>query len=118
MSFDYTPILTIVNDLLPTFGMPCTAETTSSEASPSNPTGEPTTVTTSGSAVLDEIKKPFGDFSNTIEIGDMVLVATASLELQTGSVVDLNGDKWRVIDPRPIKPANLLLGYQSHVRRA
>lgn len=118
MSFDYGAILSVVNDLLPQFGTDCTAVTTTNDYSPSNPTGETVEVVTHGKGVMGEIKAPFGEYANAIESGDMVLICSASLALQTGSVVSIGNANWRVVDPRPIKPANLVLAYQAHVRRA
>lgn len=118
MRFDYGAILSVVNDLLPQFGTDCTAVTTTNDYSPSNPTGETVEVVTHGKGVMDDIKAPFGEYTNPVESGDMLLICTPSLKLKTGSVATIDEQDWVVVDPRPIKPANLILAYQAHVRRA
>lgn len=117
MKFDYDEIIELVDEVLPEFGVNCTAILeVEQEYDPE--TGLTTVkVETAGKGVLTNFKSYDSAQNNLIEAGDMRLLATESLSLEVGSIVDISGEEWQVINPNPIKPANKVVMYKAHVRR-
>lgn len=114
---NYEEIRTIVDDLLPEFGVSCTAITkTEGEYDPeTGMTGSEKH--TKGQCVVTNIDMRFGNQNNLIEVGDQTLLATASLGLEVGTVCTINDIKYQVIVPNPIKPASTIVMYKAHVRK-
>lgn len=117
MSFDYDEIVAIVDELIPEFGIPCSAQITI-EGDYNPETGiNGEIVITQGKCVLTQIKSVYGDYANLIEVGDQTALSTSSLELKTGSIMTIEGERYKVIEPKPIKPANKVILYKAHVRK-
>ena len=117
MKFDYDEIREIVNEIIPEFGIACTA--VFEVVGDYDPEFGVTTNRheTKGRAVMANFKLRPGDQNNLIEIGDKLLLATSSLELKVGSIVNVESEDWQVIDPSPIQPASTVVLYKAHVRR-
>lgn len=114
---NYEEIRNIVDELLPEFGVVCTAVTkTDGDYVPGVGVigGEKET---KGRVVITNIDMHFGNQNNLIEVGDQTLLATASLELEIGTICTVNDVKYQVIAPNPIKPASTIVMYKAHVRR-
>ena len=63
-------------------------------------------------------KYSLAEYQNSnIQGGDIKLVCTAQLEIQNGDYIDLDGSRFRVINPNPIQPANTRLVYVAQLRR-
>ena len=117
MSFNYDEIVMIVDELIPEFGVNCSAETTI-EGDYNPETGlNGEIIKTTGKCVLTEIKRVYGDYNNLIEVGDQTALSTQSLGLQLGSIMTIEGEEYKVIDPKPIKPASTVILYKAHVRK-
>lgn len=114
---NYQEIQNIVNELLPEFGIECTA--TIKIAGKYDPkTGlSGTEKTTNGQAIITNIDMRYSGQNNLIEVGDQWLLATASLDLQVGSMVHIDGKKYQVIAPNPIKMAKHTILYKAHIRK-
>ena len=41
--------------------------------------------------------------------------ATAT-EVRIGDLIDIDGKKWRVVQPNPVKPADVLISYNIQLR--
>lgn len=117
MKFDYDEIREIVNEIIPEFGIACTAEVfIEGDYNPeTGVNGE--VVNTSGMCVLTDIKRIYGEYNNLIEVGDQTALSTASLGLQLGSIMTIEGEQYKVINPIPIKPASTVVLYKAHVRK-
>lgn len=117
MKFDYDEIIELVDEILPEFGLDCTA-TLEKPAEYDPETGLTTgSIESTGKGVLTNFNSYDSAQNNLIEAGDMRLLATESLLLEVGSIVDISGEEWQVINPNPIKPANKIVMYKAHVRR-
>lgn len=114
---NYEEIQNIVNELLPEFGIACTAVTKiDGEYDPE--TGmSGSEKKTSGQVVVTNIDMSFSNQNNLIEVGDQTLLATASLELEVGTICTVDDTKYQVIAPNPIKPASTVVMYKAHVRK-
>lgn len=114
---NYEEIRTIVDELLPEFGVGCTAITkTEGEYDPeTGVTGSEKH--TKGQCVITNIDMRFSNQNNLIEVGDQTLLATVSLELEVGTKVKVNDINYLVIAPNPIKPASTVVMYKAHVRK-
>lgn len=114
---NYEEIRIIVDELLPELGVGCTAITkTEGEYDPETGMsgGEKKTA---GKVVVTNIDMRFSNQNNLIEVGDQVLLASASLELEIGTKVSVNDVNYLVIAPNPIKPANVIVMYKAHARK-
>ncbi len=60
--------------------------------------------------------KPFEIDGKTILTGDRQIVCTADVEIHTGDVFTIDGQRWRVENPWPVKPAMLVLCYRVQLR--
>lgn len=117
MSFNYDEIVAIVDELIPEFGVECSAQVTI-EGDYNPETGiNGEIINTQGKCVLTEIKRAYGDYNNLIEVGDQTALSTASLGLKLGSIMTIKGEQYKVIDPKPIEPANTVIMYKAHVRK-
>lgn len=117
MSFDYDEIIEIVDELLPEFGVECWSEVFI-EGDYNPETGlNGTKIETKGQCVLTDIRRIYGDYNNLIEVGDQTALASASLELKLGSIMHINNERYKVINPNPIKPADTVVLYKAHVRK-
>jgi len=117
MKFDYDEIIELVDEILPEFGVDCTA-TFETEQEYDPETGLTIVkVETAGKGVLTNFKSYDSAQNNLIEAGDMQLLATEGLKLEVGSIVHFEDEEWQVINPQPIKPGNKVVMYKAHVRR-
>ncbi|EOG5422615.1 hypothetical protein ACLE0V_000072 [Cronobacter sakazakii] len=48
--------------------------------------------------------------------GDLRIVFTADQELLVGDLVDIDGTQYRIVNPNPVKPADLALCYRAQLR--
>lgn len=60
--------------------------------------------------------KPFEIDGKTILTGDRQIVCTADTEIKTGDLFTVDGQRWRVENPWPVKPAMLVLCYRVQLR--
>ncbi|MDY0972571.1 hypothetical protein [Siccibacter turicensis] len=51
-----------------------------------------------------------------IATGDKKLAATYETEVRIGDHIEIDGKKWRVVQPNPIKPADVLISYNIQLR--
>lgn len=51
-----------------------------------------------------------------IATGDKKLAATFETEVRIGDLIDIDGKKWRVVQPNPVKPADVLISYNIQLR--
>ena len=51
-----------------------------------------------------------------IATGDKKLAATATTEVRIGDHIEIDGKKWRVVQPNPVKPADVLISYNIQLR--
>lgn len=65
---------------------------------------------------VDTEYKPHEIDGKTILTGDKQIVATADVPVMVGDVFDIDGQRWRVENPWPVKPATLLLCYKLQLR--
>lgn len=117
MSFDYEGIKVIVQKVIPEFGIKCSAEITiDGDYNPDTGiNGE--VIKTQGHCVLTEVKEIYGEYNNLIEVGDQTALSTSTLELKIGSIMLIDGERYEVINPAPVKPANKVVLYKAHVRK-
>ena len=54
--------------------------------------------------------------ANLIQAGDALVTASASCSLVAGALLECNGERWRVINVLPIKPAAVVVVDQAQVR--
>ena len=60
--------------------------------------------------------KPSEIDGKTILTGDKQIVATADNEVRVGDLFDIDGQRWRVENPWPVKPAMLVICYKVQLR--
>lgn len=60
--------------------------------------------------------KPHEIDGKTILTGDRQIVSTADTEVKTGDFFVIDGQRWRVENPWPVKPAALLICYRIQLR--
>lgn len=60
--------------------------------------------------------KPHEIDGKTILTGDKQIVATADIEVRTGDIFTMDGQRWRVENPWPVKPGMLVLCYKIQLR--
>ncbi|EMM1154149.1 hypothetical protein RVV73_002814 [Citrobacter freundii] len=51
-----------------------------------------------------------------IATGDKKLAATFETEVRIGDHIEIDGKKWRVVQPNPVKPAYVLISYNIQLR--
>lgn len=51
-----------------------------------------------------------------IATGDKKLAATAETEVRIDDRIEIDGKKWRVVQPNPVKPAGVLISYNIQLR--
>lgn len=51
-----------------------------------------------------------------IATGDKKLAATYETEVRIGDHIEIDGKTWRVVQPNPIKPADVLISYNIQLR--
>lgn len=118
MSYNYNPMAGTAKRLLAKYGLDAksTTEVASNDFDPSNPLGLHSKERT-GKAIRDKFSYSYvSRFNNLIQEQDVMLLCSADLELEEGSVVSFSGQDWLVIKPNPIKPADVVLAYEAHVR--
>lgn len=118
MSYNYNPLAKTAERLLTKYGLDATAETESAsdDFDPSNPSGADVKKT-KGKAIRDKLSYAYvSRFNNLIQEQDVMLLCSASLGLEDGSVVEFSGQSWQIIKANPIKPANTVLAYEAHAR--
>lgn len=52
-----------------------------------------------------------------IEQGDVMIYVTAEGKPELNSIIEVGGEKWRVIQCQPIKPADVVILYQCQGRK-
>lgn len=58
-----------------------------------------------------------GEIDGTlIQNGDVLLVATYQTEIRIDDRIDIDGKKYRVVNPHPVKPAAVLICYRAQLR--
>ncbi len=117
MTFDYDEILAIVSDVIPEFGVECSAILEIEGDYDPEIGSSSTKLETKGFAVITNFNLRDSDQNNLIETGDKILLAMPSLQLTEGSIVTVNGEEWKVENPNPIQPASTIVLYKAHVRR-
>ena len=51
-----------------------------------------------------------------IATGDKKLAATFETEVRIDDRIEIEGKKWRVVQPNPVKPADMLISYNIQLR--
>lgn len=51
-----------------------------------------------------------------IATGDKKLAATFETEVRIDDHIEIDGKKWRVVQPNPVKPADVLISYNIQLR--
>ncbi|MEB5748430.1 hypothetical protein MXF13_00820 [Leclercia adecarboxylata] len=51
-----------------------------------------------------------------IATGDKKLSATFETEVRIDDRIEIDGKKWRVVQPNPVKPADVLISYNIQLR--
>lgn len=51
-----------------------------------------------------------------IATGDKRLAATAETEVRIDDRIEIDGKHWRVVEPNPVKPADVLISYNIQLR--
>lgn len=51
-----------------------------------------------------------------IATGDKKLAATFETEVRIDDRIEIDGKKWRVVEPNPVKPADVLISYNIQLR--
>ncbi|MFT0941693.1 hypothetical protein ACMGLT_10570 [Enterobacter hormaechei] len=51
-----------------------------------------------------------------IATGDKKLAATFETEVRIDDRIEIDGKKWRVVQPNPVKPADVLISYNIQLR--
>ncbi|WGL85394.1 hypothetical protein QFB84_14875 [Enterobacter hormaechei] len=74
---------------------------------------EPITVTVTG--VITEYSTREIDGS-LIATGDKKLATTFETEVRIDDRIEIDGKKWRVVQPNPVKPADVLISYNIQLR--
>ena len=73
----------------------------------------PTTISIIG---VQTAYKPQEIDGKVILSGDKQIVATADAEVRVGDVFEIDGQRWRVENPWPVKPAMLVICYKVQLR--
>lgn len=53
-----------------------------------------------------------------IQSGDVQMVFSANVELKINDIVTIDGEKYLIKQPNPIKPADVLICYKAQLRKA
>lgn len=53
-----------------------------------------------------------------IQSGDIQMVFSAEVELKINDVVTIDGEKYLIKQPNPVKPADVLICYKAQLRKA
>lgn len=53
-----------------------------------------------------------------IQSGDIQMVFSADVELQINDIVTIDGEKYLIKQPNPVKPADVLICYKTQLRKA
>ena len=53
-----------------------------------------------------------------IQSGDIQMVFSADNELNINDLVTIDGEKWLIKQPNPVKPADILICYKAQLRKA
>ena len=54
--------------------------------------------------------------NSLIATGDKKLAATFETEVRIDDRIEIDGKKWRVVQPNPVKPADVLISYNIQLR--
>lgn len=60
--------------------------------------------------------KPSEIDGSLIQGGDVLLVATYETEIRIDDRIEVDGKKYRVVHPHPVKPGSILIGYRAQLR--
>ncbi|EKM5720980.1 hypothetical protein WIC93_09775 [Enterobacter cloacae] len=74
----------------------------------------PTTIATVTGVITEYSSREID--GSLIATGDKKLAATYETEVRIGDIIDINGQKWRVVQPNPVKPADVLISYNIQLR--
>ena len=121
--FDYAELEATAATVIADFGQSCTV-TIDSAGEYDIETGGvmSSSLTHQGQCVFGNLtEKHIGVFAgaggaNLIQAGDALVTASASCSLVAGALLECNGERWRVINVLPIKPAAVVVAYQAQVR--
>lgn len=53
-----------------------------------------------------------------IQSGDVQMVFSADVELKINDIVTIDGEKYMIKQPNPVKPADVLICYKAQLRKA
>lgn len=53
-----------------------------------------------------------------IQSGDIQMVFSADIELKINDIVTIDGEKYLIKQPNPVKPADVLICYKAQLRKA
>lgn len=53
-----------------------------------------------------------------IQSGDIKMLFSADTELAINDLVTIDGEKWLIKQPNPVKPADILICYKAQLRKA
>jgi len=57
------------------------------------------------------------EINGLIQAGDVRIVFAPDKVIQIGDLVDIDGVSYRVIQPNPVKPADIVLCYKAQLRK-
>ena len=72
-----------------------------------------TTLTVTGVITEYSAREIYGSL---IATGDKKLAATFETEVRIDDRIEIDGKKWRVVQPNPVKPADVLISYNIQLR--
>lgn len=114
----YDELKNIADSLITEFGLPCNVTIKTASFDAVSRIQSENTEQHSGQAVLfgiNERQYLTPDILNNDKAQTML--ATADCHLQVGAVVDFNGCKYKVLQVKPLEPANLCLLYSAVVEK-
>ncbi|KGB00069.1 putative phage structural protein [Enterobacteriaceae bacterium ATCC 29904] len=74
----------------------------------------PTTVATVTGVITEYSSREID--GSLIATGDKKLAATFETEVRIDDRIEIDGKKWRVVQPNPVKPADVLISYNIQLR--
>ena len=114
----YDELKDIADSLITEFGLPCSVEIKTVSFDAVSRIQSETVETHSGQAVLfglNERQYLSPDIINNDKA--QTLLVTANCHLQAGATVNFNGEKYKVLQVKPLEPANLCLLYSAAVEK-
>ncbi|WP_312817798.1 hypothetical protein [Atlantibacter subterraneus] len=74
----------------------------------------PTTIATVTGVITEYSSREID--GSLIATGDKKLAATFETEVRIDDRIEIDGKKWRVVEPNPVKPADVLISYNIQLR--